>query len=979
MAFPPSGAPIAPERTPAPGRRRGGVLFPTLVILAVLAIAFVGFTGFYTDLLWYRSVGFSSVFTTQLFTRIGLFFVFGLVLALVVALNVVIAHRLRPIFRGLSPEQQNLDRYRVALDPYRRLVVIAASAGLLLLGGASAAAEWRTFLLWRNGQPFGQTDPQFGLDISFFTFDLPWFRYVIGFAFAVIVLSILASLVVHYVYGSIRLQTPGERFTPAATAHISVLLGIFMLLKAVAYWFDRFQLAVTQNSLFTGLDFTQVNAVLPAKNILIVIALITAALFFINIFRRTWALPLAAVGLLVLSAIIIGSLYPAFVQRFQVSPSQASKEEPFIQRNINATLDAYDLKGVEKTDYAAKDTATARQIAADRSTINNARLLDPSVVPATFNQLQQIRGYYSFADSLDVDRYTLNNTERDAVVAVREINLAGIPERNWINDTTVFTHGFGFVGAFGNTSTADGAPSFFESNIPPRGQLNLTQPRVYFGENSPTYSIVGAAEGATPRELDFPDDASPNGQRNNTYSGTGGVPVGSLFNKLLFAVKYQEGNILLSNLVNSESRILYDRGPRERVQKVAPWLTLDGDPYPAVVDGRIVWIIDGYTTSNGYPYSTRTQLGEATADSITASSQFVQAQLRDDVNYIRNSVKTTVDAYDGTVTLYEWDEKDPVLKTWSAAFPGTVKPRSELKGELLTHVRYPEDLFKVQRVLYSRYHVQDALAFYSGQDFWTIPDDPTKRAAGQPVPPYYLTLKMPGTKSEAFSLTTTFSPNNRQTLAAFMAVNAEPGPDYGKIRVLQLPRNTTIPGPLQVQNNIESDPAISSQLSLLRRGGSEVEIGNLLTLPVAGGLLYIEPIYVRAAQQDSFPLLRKVAVAFGSRTAMSDSLDGALRAVFQGDIGSAPAPTPPGGGGTTTPTPAPTSPADTLDRAITDASKAFADGEAALRAGDLAAYAAAQKRLGDALDRIDGARGVTPAPDADAAAGARLPEFTLRR
>ena len=974
MAFPPSGATTAPERSPAPGRRRGGVLFPTLVILAVLAIAFVGFTGFYTDLLWFRSVGFSSVFTTQLFTRIGLFFVFGLVLASVVALNVGIAYRLRPIFRGLSPEQQNLDRYRVALEPYRRLIVIAASAGLLLLGGASAAAEWRTFLLWRNGVPFGSTDPQFGRDISFFTFDLPWFRYLIGFAFAVIVLSVLASLVVHYVYGGIRLQTPGERFTPAATAHISVLLGVFMLLKAVAYWFDRYQLAVTQNSLFTGLDYTQVNAVLPAKNILMVIALITAGLFFLNIFRRTWALPLAAVGLLVLSAVIIGSLYPAFVQRFQVSPSQATKEEPFIQRNINATLDAYGLTGVQKQDYAAKDTTTAKAIAADRSTINNARLLDPSVVPPTFNQLQQIRGYYSFADSLDVDRYTLEKKERDSVVAVREINLAGIPERNWINDTTVFTHGFGFVGAFGNTATADGAPSFFESNIPPRGQLDIEQPRVYFGENSPTYSIVGGPTGSTPRELDFPDDASPNGQRNNTYSGSGGVPVGSLFNKLLFAVKYQEGNILLSDLINSDSRILFDRGPRERVEKVAPWLTLDGDPYPAVVDGRIVWIIDGYTTSNGYPYSTRTQLGEVTTDSITASSQFVQAQQRDDVNYIRNSVKTTVDAYDGTVNLYEWDTKDPVLKSWAAAFPGTVKPRDDLKGQLLQHVRYPEDLFKVQRELYSRYHVQDALAFYSGQDFWTIPDDPTKRSAGLAQPPYYLTLRMPGTKEASFSLTSTFSPNNRQTLAAFMAVNAEPGPDYGTIRVLQLPRNTTIPGPLQVQNNIESDPAISSQLSLLRRGGSEVEIGNLLSLPVGGGLLYVEPIYVRATGQDSFPLLRKVAVSFGSRTAMKDTLDEALTTVFQGNTGSS------GNvGGTDGVGKTPTSPsADALTTALNDARTAYDDGQAALKQGDLSAYAEAQKRLGEALAKVDAARGATPSPTADAS-GSRIPGFLSLR
>jgi uncharacterized membrane protein (UPF0182 family) len=449
-----------------------------------------------------------------------------------------------------------------------------------------------------------------------------------------------------------------------------------------------------------------------------------------------------------------------------------------------------------------------------------------------------------------------------------------------------------------------------------------------------------------------------------------------LFRKILFAVKYQEGNILLSDLVNSESKILYDRAPRERVKKVAPWLTLDGDPYPAVVNGKIVWIIDAYTTTNGYPYSERTSLGEATADSITASSQFVAAQQREQVNYIRNSVKATVDAYDGTVTLFAWDEADPVLQTWSKAFPGTVEPRSELKGELLEHVRYPEDIFKVQRELFSRYHVTDPQAFYSGQDFWAIPDDPTRRVAGQAQPPYYLTIKMPGTKAPTFSLTSTFSPNNRQTLSAFMAVSAEPGDDYGTIRVLQLPRNTTIPGPVQVQNNIESDPEISSQLSLLRRGGSEVETGNLLTLPVGGGLLYVEPIYVRATQRDSFPLLRKVAVAFGNNTALDDSLEGALAQVFDGTVDTGVQPLPgetPGGGGGTTP-----QPTDTLEKALDDVSAAYAKGQAALRAGDLAAFAKAQEELGAALKRVDEFRGVQPTPSPDAAAASRIPRISRR-
>ncbi len=933
-----------------PERRRGGVLFPTLLVLAVLAIAFTGFASYYADFLWFRSVHFTGVYATLLKTRIGLFFFFGLLMAALVLANAFLAYRFRPVFRGLTPEQQSLERYRTAAEPLRKPLIAAAAIVLTIIGGTSAVSQWREYLLWRNAVPYGTSDPQFGLDVSFFVFRLPWYRFAVGFGFAVVLLSILVALAMHYLYGGIRLQTVGERFTPAATAHISVLLGVFMLLKAVAYRLDGYALAVSSNSLFVGLNYTDVNAVLPAKRILVVIALLTTVLFLANVVRRTWALPLAATGLLVFSAVVIGALYPAFVQRFQVSPSQASKEQPYIQRNIDATLTAYGLDKVQKRDYAAKDTVTAKAVAADRSTIGNIRLLDPSVVPPTFNQLQQIRGYYSFADTLDVDRYTVNGRNRDAVVALREINLAGIPDANWINRTTVYTHGFGFTGAYSNTATSDGAPSFFEANIPPKGVLGIKQPRIYFGENSPTYSIVGGPKGAPARELDYPDDTSANGQKNNTYDGSGGVPVGSLFNKLVFAVRYQEGNILLSNLVNADSKILYDRTPKTRVQKVAPWLRLDGDPYPAVVNGRILWILDGYTASNAYPYSARSQLGQVTSDSITANSQFVQAQASDDVNYIRNSVKATVDAYDGTVTLYQWDDKDPVLQAWSAAFPGTIKPKSDLKGELLQHVRYPEDIFKVQRELYSKYHVQDASAFYGGQDFWTIPGDPTRASGSDPQPPYYLTVKMPGVSSPAFSLTSTFSPTNRQTLAAFMAVDSTPGPGYGTIRVLQLPRNTTIPGPTQVQNNIESDPVISSQLSLLRRGGSEVEIGNLLSLPVGGGLLYVEPVYVRASQADSFPLLRKVAVAFGNRTAMEDTLDEALRSVFRGDIGATGNQ---GGGSTVTPS---TPSGGDLSSALDAVQKAYDDAQTALKKGDLAGFAAAQKRLGQALQKVASAR-----------------------
>ena len=939
--------------TPGPGgtKRRGRVLLPTLVILALLVGAFVAFAGFWTDWLWFKSVDEGSIFTTMLWTRVGLFVGFGALMALVVGGNVSIAYRIRPELRGLTAEQASLEKYRIGIEPFRRVLFIGAPLALGVFAGLSAAQEWKTWMLWRNSTPFGITDPQFGKDLSYFTFVYPFQRFVLGFLFAAIVLAFIASIVVHYLYGGIKLQSPGERATPAAQAHLSILIGVFCLLKAAAYWLDRYGLATSDDGLLLGLKYKDVNAVLPAKNILTVIALICAVLFFANAFRRTWELPIISLGLLVLSSLLIGFIYPSIIQATQVSPSEVVKEAPYIQRNIDATRAAYGIDKVKVTEYDANTTAKANVTVTDAGTLTNIRLLDPALVSPTYRQLQQIRGFYAFPDSLDIDRYKVNNRTRGSVVAVRELDLTGVPERNWANDHIVYTHGYGFVAAYDNTSQSDGSPSFYESDIPTTGGLTLNQPRVYFGEQSATYSIVGSPAGATPRELDYPDDASSNGQKNNTYDGQGGVPVGSLFDRLLFATKYQEPNIVLSDLINSDSKILYVREPRERVAKVAPWLTIDGDPYPTVVDGKIVWVLDGYTTSDSYPYSDPTTLDNVTSDSLTQRTSSVRAQASRQVNYIRNSVKATVDAYNGTVTLYEWDTTDPVLKTWEGAFPGLVKSRTDIPASLLAHLRYPEDLFKVQRSVLSRYHVTDPSSFYSGQDFWTVPADPTQTQANLTQPPYYLTLKMPDQKTPSFSLTTTFAPNKRQTLAAFMAVDSDPGPDYGTIRVLQLPRNTTVPGPTQVQNNFESDPDVSRQLTLLRSGGSTVELGNLLSLPVGGGLLYVEPVYLRANGAQGYPQLKKVLAAYGNTVAFENTLPAALDVLFKGSKASSGGIGGGDGGGTTS------TPATDLAKALADAQTAYADGQKALAAGDFAAYGVAQKKLKEALDRAAKAGG----------------------
>ena len=944
--------------------RRRSVLLPTMIILALLVGAFVIFSGYYTDWLWFESVAKTEVFTTSIVTRAIMFVLFGTVMGLAVGLSMWIAWRTRPTFRGMTPEQASLERYRVAIEPYRRRFTLLIAIGLGFVTGLTAAAEWGTYLLWRNSTEFGITDPQFGLDLSFYTFELPFYRFLIGFGFGVLFLSILAVVAVQYLYGGLRLQPKGDRATTAAQAQLSLLIGLFILLKAVSYWFDRFALATQSQQLvagFTGLKYTDVYAVLPALNILAAISVLVAVLFLVNVFRRHWVIPVIGAGLLVLTSVVVGSLYPLIVQQFQVRPSELVREQPFLERNINATRDAYDIADSEVTDYAGTVSPPTQQVLTDSAgTLNAIRLLDPAVVSPTFNQLQQIRGYYSFNNKLDVDRYDLQDDRRGAIVAVREINLAGIPDgqRNWTNDRAVYTHGYGVVAAYDNTALSNGQPDFFESDIPSTGELEIDQPRVYFGELSPAYSIVGAPEGTPPVELDFPDDASPTGQKTNTYTGTGGVPMGTLFGKLIFATKFQDTNILLSDLVNSESRILWDRDPLTRVEKVAPWLTLDQDPYPVVADGGIKWVVDGYTLSNEYPYSSRVSLSDATSDSVSARTLPSTLLPRDQANYVRNSVKAVVDAYNGTVSLYAWDPSDPVLMTWMKAFPGVVEPVENMSDEVLSHVRYPQDMFKIQRAVLSRYHVTDATTFYNASDVWIVPNDPTVSPATVFQPPYYLTLQMPGTEEPAFSLTTTFAPQRRQTLAAFMAVSSEPGEDYGKMRILQLPSNTTIPGPQQVQNNFESDPATASQLSLLRRGGSEVEFGNLLSLPFNDGLLYIEPVYIRATT-DGYPLLRKVLVGYGPNVALENTLDVALAKVFGTSPDATPDPTVDegleDGEIEPTPTPEPTEeptgdPATDLAIAITQAQRAYEDGQIALAQGDFAAYGEAQERLKAALD-----------------------------
>jgi len=944
-----------PRRSPERSSRSRALLITAGVVI-VGFLALTGLSSFWTERMWFSSVGYSTVFSRLVLTKVGLFVVFGALMAVGVGVNVLLAFRLRPMFLPASAEQTSLDRYREAVTPIRRWLLLGVALLIGAFAGTSGAGQWRNFMLWRNGVPFDKTDPFFHRDIGFYIFDLPWWHFVVDFTMTLAILSLIAASVVHYLYGGIRLQASHDRFSGAAAAQLSVLLGIFMLAKAVDYWLDRFDILTGSGGLFDGMTYTDDHALLPAKNILLGISVICALLLFLNVWRRTWMLPSVGMGLFVLSVILLGMIWPGLVQQFQVDPTEADKEAPYIARNIEATRAAYDIADAEVEQYSGESELESQVLAQSAIDSPGIRLVDPQVVQQTFEQRQQVRGYYSVAPVLDVDNYDIGGQERDVVLAVRELNQDGISSgsQNWANLHTVYTHGYGVVGAYGNQRPADNEavltgqePAWAEIDIPPHGQLSdLTEGgyegRIYFGENSPLYSIVGKkSEDGGDIELDLPGGDGTGTDQTTTYDGEDGVEVGGFINKLLYAVKFGEPNLVLSERVHENSRILYYRDPALRVEKVAPWLTVDSDPFPAVVDGRVVWLLDGYTLSDKYPMSEKESFNEMTDDSLANDSEF-QTLPTDEINYIRNAVKATVDAYDGKVTLYAWDEEDPILRAWMGAFPGTVQPKSEIPQAVLEHLRYPEDMFKVQRFQLAAYHVLDAGDFYEANDRWEVPTDPNNPASLQP--PYRLSVPS-SDAPDMFSLTSVYTPVNRENLASFVSVDADAVEDsYGTIRVKRLSSSSQIPGPGQIANQIQSDQAVTQALlPYNRETNTQVVNGNLLTLPVGGGLLYIQPLYsLRTSGEGNFPVLRFIAVSFGQEVGVGRTLGEAIYDVL--DLPGVPSDSPAGGpphgnGEPSEPGDEPTGSVQEPVRNLLDRADAkFEAADAALADGDLGGY-----------------------------------------
>lgn len=952
----PSGrAPIASKRTK--------VILLTIGILAALAIGFVWWSSMYTDYLWYQQLGHTAVLVRRWIGVFSMFAIGFLGTAVPIWGAITLAYRYRPTYVRLTAQ---VGRYQEAFDPLRRLVTWGLPVVFGIFGGVLSGSRWTQVLLWLNRSSFGQTDPQFHLDYGFYMFTLPLFRSALAFASGVVIIAGIAGVIFAYLYGSIRIGEREFAIAKAARVQLAITAAIYLLLQAVSLWCDRYGTLTSQSKLFMGPGYTTANASLPSLAVLAIMAALVAVLCLIAAFIGRWRLPIVGIAVFVASSLVIGIGYPWMVQKFQVDPNEKTKEQAYIARNISATREAFGLDKVKESPYQAKTDTQQGALREDAQTTAQIRILDPNVVSSAFSQLQVIKpAYYQFKGTLNVDRYKIGSQTQDTVVAVRELRSEGFSS-SWYNSTFVYTHGYGMVAAYGNQRTSDGQPKFLESGIPSQGALSPYKPQIYFGLDSPEYSIVGSSKSAKPVEFDYPDATDDNAKTYTTFEGSGGPKINSWLRQIMYTLKFGSEQILFSNNVNSQSQILYDRNPLDRVKKVAPYLTVDKEAYPAVVDGRVKWIIDGYTTSKDYPY--------ADPDS---SGTFASG-----TNYVRNSVKATVDAYDGSVKLYAWDTKDPVLKAWSKVYGEKLLPVSSMSADLLAHVRYPTDLFSAQRSLYGRYHVTDPGTFYSKSDFWATPKNPQNQAGDNSLqPPYYLTMRLPGQQKAAFTLYTTYIPQSltgetqRNILSGFLAVNADAGtgrkgqvsPDYGKLSLLTLSDNSNVPAPGQVQNQFKSNSEVSNALNLWNQGGSKVTLGNLLTLPMGGGMLYVQPVYVESQSDDSFPLLRRVLVAFGDKVAFKDTLDSALNDIFGGSSGASAGdngqaagssdggPETGNGSGSGTGGDAGSNSTGKTDqsalrKALQSAQSAMSDRDAARERGDWAAYGKADARLQQAIE-----------------------------
>ena len=955
-------------------RRLGSVLVGSLLLLVFGANRIAVFV---SDLWWFEERGYRDVFLTVLLTRYGIGATFTAALAIFIAVNLSIARRTRPFIIPTTPQQAQVQRVRDAVDPYLPWVIAAVSFLFALTSGAAVGAQWRTFLLFLNGEGVGIVDPLFDRDLGFWLFELPFWALMQSWLFTSLVLTIMLTAGAHYVLGAIRPESP-EKVTPPAKLHLTVLAALALGIRAWGYWLDRYELNFSQRGTVTGASFTDVNAELPALLLLIGVSIIAIVILFASLRRNGFLLPGAALGLLVVASIVLQGVYPAFVQRVRVDPQELAREREFIGRNLEATRRAFGLDEVVREPFAIRNDLDEQDVIDNDVTLRNVRLWDPAVLETTYAELQSLRPYYEFRN-VAIDRYFIDGELRQVMLATRELSSLPPQADTWQNRHITFTHGFGIVASQVNTANAEGQPVFISSNIPPVGDEEVVpsvQPGIYFGATpSPEYSLVRTDAD----ELDF-EEPETQQQVTTVYAGRGGVAIDSFARRVAFALRFADYNLVLTNLLNDESRILFNREVSERVQLVAPFLELDSEPYPVVIDGRVKWIVDAYTTSIAYPYSERRPL--------------VLGNRAVTVNYVRNSVKAVVDAFDGDVTLYVVDDEDPLVRAWGRAFPGLLQPFGAAPDEIVRHFRYPQDLFRLQSQLFRTYHIPEADAFYNRADAWDIPVDPAslanqggatalQQAAGQrPLEPYYLVMRLPGEETEEFVLIQPYLAVSRPNMVAWLAGRSD-GEQLNSLFAVRFPSDQQVLGPLQAQARIEQDDEISAYITLRSRDGSNVIRGNMQVLPIADSILYVQPLFLENPQA-RIPELARVAVVMGERTAFDRTLSGALAQLLDiripdslaGDEGTDVAPGAPD--------------ADESDALVLleRALEAFDRADTFLRAGDLAGYErevlSARRLLERAFEASGGALipDLPAAPEGDgqgAAAGAETAQTALGR
>jgi len=948
------------EKRPRRSLRVRGWMIALFVVLVVLFLSARGLAGFYTDYLWFDAIGYGKTWRGLLWARFAPAAVFTAVFFALMMASLTIADRLAPGTRALGPEDEMLARYQQSVGPYSGRIRIAVSAFFALVAGGSVSGQWQDWILFTHAQSFGIDDPQFHKDVGFYIFRLPFLTFVFDWLFAALLIVLIVTSVAHYLNGGIRLQAPFQRVTPQVKAHLSVILALMALVKTAQYYLARFELNFSTRGVVEGASKTDVAAELPALNLLMVISVVAAGLFVWNIWRRGWVLPVIAVGLWAFVSLVIGAVVPAVYQQFFVNPNEQAKEKPYIGRNIEATRAAFDLDEVSVQAFPYAEDLTDADLVSNAQTLENARLWDPDTAVRDYTLFQGLVTFYKFADA-DVDRYVIDGELRQVLIAARELNQEDLPSQTWVNRRIVYTHGYGAVVSRANSADTDGQPSYLLQDVPPVGDIPLDRPEVYFGEKLDGFSLVDAKQD----EFNY-----RKGEKDvfTRYEGSGGIGLSSWVRRAAFALRFNDVNLMISGQITSDTKIMYLRGIAERVKKAAPFLRIDADPYLVIADGRLVWVLDGYTTSDAYPYS----------QSFTG-----QGGLDGSFNYVRNSLKATVDAYDGTITFYVVDPDDPVIKAYRAAFPQLFTDGSKMPEDVRVHLRYPQDLFRTQTDMYRKYHVTDPTTFFQGSNNWEVSPDPGSGYVGIPnidaattsttnapqaaastgprMEPLYVLMRLPGEEREEFVLIRPFVPvskgNLLNNLAAFMVARPQPTARE-PLRSYPMPSGRSVFGPVQVDATINTTDEISSQFTLLGRTGSRVYQGSLQLVPIESSLIYIRPIYV-VSQDGRQPAYRFVVVFYAGQAAIDTSVRDAL-GQFDDFSDSTTTPTTTPGG--------PTEP-DTGDETVSDllrqASEAYNAAEAARKAGNLGEYQKQVTKVGELLERaaeLSGREPVSVAP-----------------